>query len=210
MFPSQHQLGRTLHRLRGHELRLLARQPHRHPAVRHGLEHEREEGRAGAAQGGAGVHQVRRQLHDGADAAEDPRHERGQRGGQGGRGRRDHRHGLVRRRGRVGHRAHHAAGAVRAEDGRDLRDRHAGQDADEELAVQGRAHGRLAEHGRDHLRLAGQQDDVGGGHAFEVFVLEDGQIGGQGREGGLDGFGRGRTRDAGYEASRNGSWRSGI
>lgn len=60
------------HTLSSHHLRLRSWQPHHDPAIGHGFNDEREEGRARAAESRAGVHVLFAEDEGFADLAEDP------------------------------------------------------------------------------------------------------------------------------------------
>lgn len=168
------------HGLRCHQLGLCSGQAHGDGAVGEGFQHEGKEGRAGATQRGGHVHHGGREMHDAADPREDPVDQRRELGGQGGSVGRDDGHGLAHQGGGVGHDADEPACVV-GEVGRvvlavqhaaHLLDGDAGADGDEQLAGQCFLHALLQQDVRHHVRLAAQDDDVGGLDAPHVLVLQ--------------------------------------
>lgn len=170
MLASLDEPGGAAHHLRRHTLGLGTGEAHGDGAVNGGLEHEGEEGAAGAAQRRRDVHVPRGQVHDVADAAEDPGDEALDLRGQGRSAGGHDGHALADKGGRVGQGADDAAAAVdvwvqhahgAVEDGLELGHGDARADGEEELAVQGFRHARLAQQGLDVGGLAGEEDDVG-------------------------------------------------
>ena len=189
--PTKHQHRRPPHRLRSHGLRLGAPQPQRHGAVDKGFEEEGEEGGGAAAKGGAGVELGGGDVGYGADGCEEVVDE-AEDGGCGGWGGGDDGCGGADEAGGVGHRADDdgrrcgfpisvflarergAVGFGGAQDCFDLRDRDAGEDADEELASEGFLYGGDPEARVQILRLAAEENGVGGLDGADVLALKDG------------------------------------